>query len=621
MKIKSLLIGMLACTALVGCSNEDDLVNNDQPVLKGDKAYMVINIMSGDDLSSRGSEPTDKPLQLGTADEHKITTADFYFYDASGNYVTKASAWNGGTATEAEGSDVAETTKNHIEFKSNTIIVLQNLPGKTQPKYVVAVLNAPSGFTLGNTLAQAQSKLIGYKEGFAGTADLGAMGGIITSVSTTSGETTTTNNYFIMSNSTYNNSDETSKFFATALEDNNFSEEPIELDAQGNYTGDCEPVQIYVERLAAKVQLDVNINGVTKGQDGSYTVDLGSDFNIDGTGNQTLKAKVTGWGLNATNRNSYIMKNVPAFATSLNFIWDAKDYHRSYWGESHNYGKGNYPTTFATGTTTGGNELSKSTYTLDYISWNNLLKAAGEVDYCAENTNSATFLNSVNNFHSTVTEIILKAEVVNEEGSTVDLFRYDNMLYTQDGYFNRLFIKVNPQIYKKDGDKYEQITVTDVTLTSDALIDEGDGRVSAAFTLKDGTYYNFNGSKYTEAENAQDLLNTAFTTHFNAEKTAGNLAKHYNAGKMYYNIPIEHLREGDGTPYGENSAINVLDAEYGVVRNHYYKVTVSSISQLGSAVHDPAEEIVPNPGENITYYVGAQINILSWKIVNKTVGL
>ena len=45
MKIKGLLIGMLACTAmLVGCNNEDVVENNEQTVATKDKAYVVVNI-------------------------------------------------------------------------------------------------------------------------------------------------------------------------------------------------------------------------------------------------------------------------------------------------------------------------------------------------------------------------------------------------------------------------------------------------------------------------------------------------------------------------------------------------------------------------------------------------
>ena len=61
---------------------------------------------------------------------------------------------------------------------------------------------------------------------------------------------------------------------------------------------------------------------------------------------------------------------------------------------------------------------------------------------------------------------------------------------------------------------------------------------------------------------------------------------------------------------------------YGIVRNHHYVVTVNSLTKIGKGIFDPEEEIVPGKNdEKDTYYVGARINILSWKIVNQNVNL
>ena len=63
-------------------------------------------------------------------------------------------------------------------------------------------------------------------------------------------------------------------------------------------------------------------------------------------------------------------------------------------------------------------------------------------------------------------------------------------------------------------------------------------------------------------------------------------------------------------------------AKYGIVRNHHYVVTVNSLTKIGKGIFDPEEEIVPGKNdEKDTYYVGARINILSWKIVNQNVNL
>ena len=63
-------------------------------------------------------------------------------------------------------------------------------------------------------------------------------------------------------------------------------------------------------------------------------------------------------------------------------------------------------------------------------------------------------------------------------------------------------------------------------------------------------------------------------------------------------------------------------AKYGIVSNHHYVVTVNSLTKIGKGIFDPEEEIVPGKNdEKDTYYVGARINILSWKIVNQNVNL
>ena len=112
-------------------------------------------------------------------------------------------------------------------------------------------------------------------------------------------------------------------------------------------------------------------------------------------------------------------------------------------------------------------------------------------------------------------------------------------------------------------------------------------------------------------------------------------AEIYKDGKMYYNIPIEHLRggkftyvsttdkpvTGDGSADTEPEDIKVNEADYGVVRNHYYNITVNKIENLGNAVLDPDEIIIPIDKNNTTYYVGANISILAWKVVNQGVNL
>ncbi|MFQ6939570.1 Mfa1 fimbrilin C-terminal domain-containing protein [Alistipes sp. DJF_B185] len=102
---------------------------------------------------------------------------------------------------------------------------------------------------------------------------------------------------------------------------------------------------------------------------------------------------------------------------------------------------------------------------------------------------------------------------------------------------------------------------------------------------------------------------------------AYNEAIGYKDGLMYYNIPIEHLNNAATTTDAENKRV-IPVAKYGIVRNHHYVVTVNSLTKIGKGIFDPEEEIVPGKNdEKDTYYVGARINILSWKIVNQNVNL
>ena len=48
MKIKSLLIGMLACSAMVACTNEDAPVNGENNKFNGEKAYLAVNIVTSE---------------------------------------------------------------------------------------------------------------------------------------------------------------------------------------------------------------------------------------------------------------------------------------------------------------------------------------------------------------------------------------------------------------------------------------------------------------------------------------------------------------------------------------------------------------------------------------------
>ncbi|MGN0091356.1 MAG: Mfa1 family fimbria major subunit [Alloprevotella sp.] len=560
MKGKYLFFAGLACTAFAACSSDENVTDGALDA-NTDQAYVAISLNNATGMANRG---TDGGLEYGKADENAVNTAEFYFYNADGafnQYVSKPLTWTANTADPA----------GNVEKFSNATVVLQNLAKVGKPKYVVCVLNGAAGAYKDKTLAELKAAL--------STSYL-------------------TGDKFIMTNSTYNNSDETSQYFATVMNDNNFlKEKPTEEKLT-----DENAVQIYVERLASKVTVNTTL---TLSGTSNNELSIGK-YDVDGE-EKELTIKVLGWGLNALNKNEYVEKHVPAWTTNLGFTWDAKDLYRSYWACSPNYGGGTYPTSFAnvvetSNTTDKVTVSSTADYSLRYVSWNNLGKSLGAADYCMENTNTADELKS-GNFKAKVTHVLLKAQTVGGE----DLIRYDGRLYTKQNFLNRILSQLNKPLYTKSGETYTQIATSDL-----AVVNTYDGTVDMALTAEAAakTWYVKEGENYTVCDVA--TINAKF-------EALDIKADYYKNGMMYYCVPIEHLRGGKVT-YNDDLSIKVDEADYGVVRNHHYVLSINKIQNLGTAVYNPDEQIVPVV-ESPTYYVGAKVNILSWKVVNQSVDL
>ena len=566
MKGKYLFFAGLACTAFAACSSDENVTDGALDA-NTDQAYVAISLNNATGgMDGRG---TDGGLQYGVADENAVNTAEFYFYNADGafnQYVSKPLTWTANTADPA----------GNVEKFSNATVVLQNLAKVGKPKYVVCVLNGNAGAYKDKTLAELKAAL-----------------------STSYFTDVEGKKYLIMTNSTYNNSDATSQFFATEMKENNFlKEKPTKVDLT-----DDNAVQIYVERLASKVTVNTTL---TLSGTSNNELTIGK-YDVDGV-EKNLTIKVLGWGLNALNKNEYVEKHVPAWETKLgNFTWDAKDLYRSYWACSPNYGGGTYPASFANVVKTDNSEdyttvTKADAYSLQYVSWNNLGNSLGSAAYCMENTNTADELKS-GNFKAKVTHVLLKAQTVDG----VDLIRYDGRLYTEQNFLNRILSQLNMPLYTQSDGKYHQIATSDL-----AVVNTYDGTVDMALTEAAAakTWYVKNGEQYTSCDVA--TINAKFDV-------LEIKADYYESGMMYYCVPIEHLRGGKVT-YNDNLSVSVNEADYGVVRNHHYVLTINKIQNLGTAVYNPDEQIIPVV-ESPTYYVGAKVNILSWKVVNQSVEL
>ncbi|MBQ5855111.1 MAG: Mfa1 fimbrilin C-terminal domain-containing protein, partial [Alistipes sp.] len=83
----------------------------------------------------------------------------------------------------------------------------------------------------------------------------------------------------------------------------------------------------------------------------------------------------------------------------------------------------------------------------------------------------------------------------------------------------------------------------------------------------------------------------------------------YTEGYTFYYVDIKHL------------GAKGKDAEFGIVRNHAYNITINSIKGYGSPVYEGTQFVdYPTTPEQNTY-VSAKISILSWRLVNQVVDI
>lgn len=580
MKTKHLAIAGLALAALVACNKEKAV---ETPLQDGD-AYINVKI-NYSDPASRGTA-AEPPFYYGTAAEQKINNAYFVFYHADGSYDQYVKKEDKDLTFTSNGTDAS--TDNNVEELSDAVVVLRNLKIDNYPAFMSVILNSNDDW---------------IKTNISGKSISDAAEAVQTAIATVGTDAQVDWTNFMMSSSSFNNGDESTGYYCTKLTTANFQETEEKAQEAGN------PVEAYVERLAAKVKVDFGESlNKEKGKIGSFVVD---------GQNKDLYYKVVGWGLDATTKDSYCFKNIDADWTKdgLGFEWNDPQNFRSYWAKSTNYGTGYYPTTY---NSSDNPYYGKDGVTLNYIPYSGLKVQLGGHAYCRENTNN---VQTIKNLPSTATTVLLGARITDEKGDAITLYNYKVALYAElDSYkaaaLNDYEAK-NPDkiIWKKTMEnnetKYTQVGTADLDTVATA-----DG--FAHLELKDAENYYY-GAKATINDNS-----TAVTTE-EANKLLNGTEPHkydtecnfYRNGMMYYHIPIEHLRESDKTA----AEYTMKDGDYGVVRNHYYIITINSIKNLGKSVHDPDEEIVPNEDDSKNYYVAAKINVLSWKVVNQTVDL
>lgn len=211
-----------------------------------------------------------------------------------------------------------------------------------------------------------------------------------------------------------------------------------------------------------------------------------------------------------------------------------------------------------------------------------------------------------------------------------DFYIYGGEFYLEDEYLKAM-AKLAAVIKKKTADNKivdldDEDTLTDVfeiyhpteALGSSKGVEEN----KVTIRLKESNLTEiYSKYVYQTGTSAEVPINAANKSQINQDIQANcGLASMYKDGKAYFYVPIKHL----GYPAGTVNSLPI--GSYGLVRNHSYVITVGGFEELtttslGHGVREPKDPIVPPSDPDENYGIKANINVLSWRIVDQYVTL
>lgn len=638
---KSFLYGAMTTGLLFTACNSDAPLAPEEggSVAEIDKTMFVKLAIHGSEgmggtraAENDGNPVEDTDFENGTGNESKVSNAYFVFYDAAGNVVgdivnVPVSQMNKVTGTEG-------TVE---EYYAHTVEV--SVPkGQTTPTQVVCYINPLTPAALKSDLQTVQTVTRSEV-----TSDAG----------------------FPMSNSVYylNNAGDP---VITVDVNGKLYDTPEEAAA-------APAVDIYVERYASKLAFSAaEAEAYT-----THTSVVSTDGTATETP-VTLSFVADRWALNAEATSTYVLKSFRqpsdngqilgtsytfdalnavingTGATATSWAWNNPSYHRSYWAVSPAYFTETYPTV--------ADDLLSGTWAgqQKYYSLAELEAGAGfagnntTAQYFRETTVGSRALRSENPRAAMPAVILVGHYTVAVNGTDAGQKSFYTYLKGSDDkplvYFeadaqgnsevaggesmiNR-FLNALTVLYKKDGDKYVRFNPADATDKAKLLSileiadpsDEVATDVAARFRtlqLKANAnttgIYIANGNGYQEIGTGEGMVSVLDANKALYQQVG--MAAYYINGAAYFNIPVLHYGwYRAGNPNAAAGATGNIDwnkvnvGDFGMVRNHSYKVNVSKIAGLGTGIAGENDPIVP-PADTKEQYISYRVNILKWAVV------
>ena len=279
---------------------------------------------------------------------------------------------------------------------------------------------------------------------------------------------------------------------------------------------------------------------------------------------KTVYAKIQSWDVISNQTESYYIKSIdPTWTDSaIGFVWNDAPYFRSYWSAK-----------------------SVSNPVDNDFNYSQLVNEMNAVEYIGEHIGART-------------KCIVAAVVQDEAGNALEIAQWYGTNYVGE---QALLAAVAPTLKNKlmhfDGvSTYTSIDDAELKLVAGLSTAES---YEVSFQLADGVdannWFSFDGTTYTPVADV------------NAELAKVEPAKVWKSGMTYYYVDIKHLGSAGSA------------GEYGVVRNHSYKVNISGVQGWGTPVYDPNQNVEPVKPTDKETYISAEINVLAWRLVSNDV--
>lgn len=568
-------------------------------------SYLSFTLVSAQPVGTKapGDLYNDNTYEDGTPEENNVSRVRFFFFDKDGKAADvrkSASTENGYSWIDwypSEADNKGNPDHNKTVEKILTATLGLSFTDENKPASVMAIINPTDG-------------VLGL-----GNASLASLQGVVSDF-----ETGLHKNNFVMSNSVYvagEGTGEAKAVYATELVV--FYPTPEEAVAH--------PVLIYVERVLARVDFTVgmtnefvgdNIYKLTDPDGHDYAVNEGDN----GASTKPIYVKLLGWNTTTTANVSRLVKEVYPDWTSQGLFgnpllrWNTENYSRSFWALNPDpatsefaYQIGNF------GSVDGYFDVKD-----DYPANRNAIPGKGEWStvYLQENASAYAAKNAELTGPADASKVIIAAQLmekVGEKFEPLSLAMWEYKHYTLESlktvFANRLDLYYEYKDAATGQTEYRKIEPEDIDFKTWEQL-KGDKDVSSDAKTDDAEYYVYPVLSELEGKGKNKQWNKggeqgADLTIKQAQdrmREMLNRAMVWNSGLTYYFFDILHLG-------GEGSV-----AETGIVRNHLYATTVTSIKGLGTPVYDPGQTIHPQVPEYDESFISAAVKILSWRVVS-----